>query len=366
MTLMSATQPQLRRTPLYDDHVAAGARMVDFAGWSMPVQYEAVKAEHMAVREGAGMFDVSHMGRIEITGPEAQPALQLIVSNDVEKILVGDSQYSVMCKPDGGVIDDLLVYRLAGEHYLMIVNAANHSDDLDWILEQGRPFDARIEDVSARHAMIAVQGPRARGILEEIAGAPLPKRAKVAHVELEETDCIACATGYTGEAGAELLVPAAGAPAIWQRLLGADVVACGLGARDTLRLEACLPLYGNELSLDRDPISAGLGKFVAEDTDFIGADTIEAIRHTGPAQALVPFTIDGPGIARQDNPIVEGGIVTSGTLSPLLGVGIGLAYVDSALSEPGTKLTIDVRGRERHAKVVSPPFHRMKEPSVGA
>jgi aminomethyltransferase len=365
MTLTSVTEPQLRRTPLHDDHVAAGARMVDFAGWSMPVQYEAVKAEHMAVREGAGMFDVSHMGRIEVVGPEAEKALQLIVSNDVTKMLVGDSQYSVMCRPDGGVIDDLLVYRLADEHYLMIVNAANHQDDLDWILEHGRQFDATIEDVSPRHAMIAVQGPTARATLETLAGAPLPKRSKVAHLKLDGVDCIACATGYTGEAGAELLVPSASAAKIWKSLLDAGVVPCGLGARDTLRLEACLPLYGNELSLDRDPISAGLGNFVAEDTDFIGADTIEAIRHSGPAQKLVAFMIDGPGIARQDNEIAEGGIVTSGTLSPLLGVGIGLAYVDSPLAEVGTKLKIDVRGRERAAKVVKPPFHRMKEPTVG-
>jgi aminomethyltransferase len=365
MTLMNVTEPQLRKTPLYDDHVAAGARMVDFAGWSMPVQYKSVKDEHMAVRNDAGMFDVSHMGRIELTGPGAQDALQHIVSNDVSKMLVGDSQYSLMCRPDGGVIDDLLVYRLADEHYLVIVNAANHADDLEWIQEHGRAFDTQIEDVSARHAMIAAQGPRAREIVQSLAGSSLPKRSKVAHIELEGTDCIACATGYTGEAGAELLVPVAAAEKVWKALLEARVVACGLGARDTLRLEACLPLYGNELSLERDPISAGLGKFVVEDTDFIGSDTIAAIRHSGPAQQLVAFTIDGPGIARQDNPVTEGGVVTSGTLSPLLGVGIGLAYVDSALAGLGTKLTIDVRGRERPATVVKPPFHRMKEPTVG-
>jgi aminomethyltransferase len=365
MTLMSVTEPQLRTTPLHDDHVAAEARMVDFAGWSMPLHYESTKAEHMAVREAAGMFDVSHMGRIEVTGPRAEDALQLIVSNDVSKMLVGDSQYSVMCRPDGGVIDDLLVYRLADEHYLVIVNAANHDGDLAWILEHSAKFDEKVQDISARHAMIAVQGPGARTILEQLADGPLPKRSKVKHLEFAGADCIVCATGYTGEAGAEVLVPAKDASKLWTELVDAGVLPCGLGARDTLRLEACLPLYGNELSLDRDPISAGLGNFVAEDTDFIGSDTIEAIRHSGPAQTLVAFMLDGPGIARQDNEIVEGGVVTSGTLSPLLGVGIGLAYVDSALTEPGTPLKIDVRGRERPAKVVKPPFHRMKESSVG-
>lgn len=361
---MSVKEPQLRRTPLHDDHVAAGARMVDFAGWSMPLQYESPKAEHMAVRERAGMFDVSHMGRLEVKGPQAQQALQLLVSNDVSKLLVGDSLYAVMCKENGGVIDDLLVYRLAGDRYLMIVNAANHDDDLAWVKSHSGAFDAQVTDISAEHAMIAVQGPEAREILEGLSDGPLPKRSKVAHLLLDGVNCIICATGYTGEAGAELLVPAKEAHKLWQALLDAGVVACGLGARDTLRLEACLPLYGNELSLDRDPISAGLGGFVAEDTGFIGAEAIAAIRHSSPAQRLVAFMIDGPGIARQGNEITQGGVVTSGTLSPLLGVGIGLAYVESGLTEPGTQLTIDVRGRERPAKVVTPPFHRMKEPSV--
>jgi aminomethyltransferase len=263
------------------------------------------------------------------------------------------------------MLDDLLVYRLADEHYLLIVNAANHESDFDWVLEQSRAFDATVEDVSARHALIAVQGPDARAAVESRAATALPKRSKVAHIELEGVDCIACATGYTGEAGAELLVPLAQAGHVWRGLLDDGVVPCGLGARDTLRLEACLPLYGNELSLERDPISAGLGNFVVEETGFIGSDTVEAIRHSGPAQRLVAFMVDGAGIARQGNEITEGGIVTSGTLSPLLGVGVGLAYVDSALTEVGTNLTIDVRGRERPAQVVKPPFHRMKESKVG-
>lgn len=362
---MSTTGASLRETPLHTEHVAAGAKLVDFAGWSMPLQYESVKTEHMAVREAAGMFDVSHMGRLEFTGAAAETALQRLVTADVAALSEGDSQYCALCQPDGGIIDDLLVYKLGDERFLAIVNASNHEVDLAWMREHGQPLGAAIEDISEAYALIAVQGPVATEILESLAGAELPPRYKVERFTIDGTECIACTTGYTGEPGAELLVPAGDAAALWRSLADADVKPCGLGARDTLRLEACLPLYGNDLDRNHDPITSRLRRFVDVSTGFIGAEAVAAVLEAGPAQKLVPFVIDGKGIARQGNPIAEGGVVTSGTLSPLLGVGIGLAYVDSALAEPGTPLSIDVRRRERPAKVVPPPFTKLKEQFIG-
>ena len=354
---MSSAPPALRRTPLYECHLEAGAKIVDFAGWEMPVQYEGVREEHLAVRQAAGIFDVSHMGEIETSGPQAAELLQRLLSNDVEKIPPGGAQYSVLCREDGGVIDDLFTYRLDVDRYLTVTNAANHAGDLAWFEQVAADFpEARVEDQLDRWAMLAVQGPLAREIVQAGADSPLPERMCVATRRIGGAEVLVCGTGYTGEDGVELLCPPERAALLWDELVRRGARPAGLGARDTLRMEVCFHLYGNELSLERGPIEAGLGWCCKEDTRFIGSEAVRAAREAGPAEKLVAFTIDGPGIARQGNPIAGGGEVTSGTLSPTLGIGIGMAYVPAAAAEIGTKLEIDVRGRTRAATVAKKPL----------
>ena len=345
----------LRRTALFDRHVAAGAKLVEFAGWEMPVQYEGVRAEHMAVRESVGMFDVSHMGEIETAGPEALALLQRLLSNDVAAIPIGGAQYSVLCREDGGVLDDLFTYRLQADRYLTVTNAANHERDLAWFRTHGEGFaDVQVADRLEAYAMLAVQGPRARELVQAISDAPLPSRMTAATQRLAGAQALVCGTGYTGEDGVELLVAPDDAPALWDELARRGATPAGLAARDTLRLEACFHLYGNDLSIERGPI--GLGWCCREQTGFIGAAAVRAVREAGPADKLAAFAIDGPGIARQGNPVVGGGEVTSGTLSPCLGVGIGLAYIPAARAVLDARLQIDVRGRVRPAIVHVKPF----------
>jgi len=352
------SSPPLRRTALFDRHVAAGAKIVPFAGWEMPVQYPAgIRGEHVAVRTGAGVFDVSHMGEIETYGPDALAFLQRILSNGVEKLAVGGAQYSVLCREDGGVLDDLFTYRLGPDRYLTVTNAANHDKDLAWFREQAGPFDVSVDDAHATFAMLAVQGPQAREIVQAMADQPLPARMTTGSRILHGQKVLVCGTGYTGEDGVELLLDPAGAPALWDELLARGVAPVGLAARDTLRLEVCFHLYGNDLMEERGPIEAGLGWCCKEDTGFIGADAVRAAREAGPAERLVPFTLTGPGIARQGNPVGGGGVVTSGTLSPCLEVGIGMAYVPADRAEPGTELEIDVRGKPRGAVVATKPLY---------
>jgi aminomethyltransferase len=349
----------LRRTPLYESHVHAGAKLVDFAGWEMPVRYEGVIPEHMAVREACGIFDVSHMGEIETSGPGALELLQRLLSNDVAKLAPGGAQYSVLCREDGGVLDDLFTYRLAPDRYLTVTNAANHEQDLDWFRGHAEGFaDVQVTDRLEDYAMLAVQGPRARELVQAISDAPLPSRMTAAMRRLAGTEALVCGTGYTGEDGVELLVAPDDAPGLWDELVHRGVVPAGLGARDTLRLEACFHLYGNDLSTERGPIEAGLGWCAREQTGFIGAEAVRAARESGPAEKLVAFAVDGPGIARQGNPVIGGGEVTSGTLSPCLGIGIGLAYVSVARAAVGTRLEIDVRGKIRPAVVKEKPLYR--------
>jgi len=351
----------VRRTPLYDRHVAAGAKIVDFAGWEMPVQYpDGVRAEHMAVRERCGIFDVSHMGEIETVGPQAEALLQRLLSNDVSKIAIGGAQYSVLCDEKGGVIDDLFTYRLERERYLTVTNASNHERDLAWFRAHAGDFDVELHDRIDDYAMLAVQGPLAREIVQAISDAPLPARMTAATRRLGGADVLVCGTGYTGEDGVELLLAPADAPGLWDELCHCGASPAGLAARDTLRLEACFHLYGNDLSLDRNPIEAGLGWCCCEDTGFIGSEAIREARSVGAPEKLIAFEIDGPGIARQGNPIVGGGVVTSGTLSPCLDVGIGMAYVPAGRIAVGTPLQIDVRGRLREAKVHTRPFVEKK------
>ena len=355
---MEAASETLRRTSLYDTHVAAGGKLVPFAGWEMPVQYAGIREEHLAVRSGAGIFDVSHMGEIETTGPDAAAYLQHLLSNDVEKIAVGGAQYSVLCREDGGVLDDLFTYRLEPDRYLTVTNAANHAKDFAWFVAHTEGFDVTVTDVADNFAMIAVQGPQGREIVQRIADQPLPERFTVAWRHLSGRGVLVCGTGYTGEDGVEILCAPDDAPALWEELVRRGATPAGLAARDTLRLEVCYHLYGNDLMESRGPIEAGLGWACKEDTGFVGSDAVRAVREAGPSERLVAFTLTGGGIPRQGNAVVGGGEVTSGTMSPSLGVGIGMAYVPAERAAVGTPLTIDVRGKEREAVVAAKPLLR--------
>lgn len=358
----SQEQP-LRKTSLHATHVAAGAKMVDFAGWEMPVNYsEGIRAEHQQVRLHSGIFDVSHMGEIETVGPQAEEFLQHILSNDVTKLEIGGAQYAVICREDGGVIDDLFTYKLAPQHYLTVTNASNHETDYQWFAQQAGGFDVEVIDRANEYAMIALQGPEARELLRPLlSGAPEPDRMKVVESSVAGHEALLAGTGYTGEDGVEIMLDPKDAPVVWETLEIAGAKPAGLAARDTLRLEVCFHLYGNDLSLERNPIEAGLGWVCALETDFIGAEALKQIKADGPAQKLIPFVIVGPGIPRQGNPVVRGGTVigevTSGTLAPSLEHGIGMAYIDSEFTEPGIDIEIDIRGRMRTAQTRKRPLY---------
>ena len=343
----------LLRTPLFERHVAAGARMVPFVGWEMPVQYAGVISEHRAVRSDAGVFDVSHMGEIEVEGPKAFELLQSLLSNDLSRVEVGGAQYTLLTNDQGGILDDLIVYRTEGGRYLLIVNASNREADFEWIKEHEiRGSDVR--DVSDDYGLLAVQGPRA---LERLGLAEAPPFTW----EMGDVDGIEVMvnrTGYTGETGVELMVMAEDAARLWDAVLARGVAPAGLGARDTLRLEVCYPLHGNDISPDTDAISAGLGWTCALDQDFVGAEALRRIKEEGPARKLVAFVMTEAGIPRQGMAITEGGEVTSGSHSPMLDRGIGMGYVETSLAEPGTTLTIDVRGRPRAAEIVKKPIYK--------
>jgi aminomethyltransferase len=354
----ASSSQTLKRTPLFDRHVDAGAKLVPFAGWEMPVQYDGIRDEHIAVRTACGVFDVSHMGEIETSGPQAADLLQRLLSNDVSKVSVGGAQYSVLCRDDGGVLDDLFTYRVAPDRYLTVTNAANHDKDLAWFQAHAGDHDAEVADAHERYAMLAVQGPRAREVVQAMADAPLPARFTTAQRTLTGRPALVCGTGYTGEDGVELLCDPGDAPALWDEIVRRGAKPAGLAARDTLRLEVCFHLYGNDLMEERGPIEAGLGWCCKEDTGFIGSEAVRATREQRPREQLVPFTITGPGIPRQGNPVVGGGEVTSGTLSPCLEQGIGMAYVPAERAEPGTEIEIDVRGKIRPAVVGTKPLYR--------
>jgi aminomethyltransferase len=327
--------------------------MVPFAGWEMPVQYEGVIPEHRAVRTDAGVFDVSHMGEIEVEGPRAGELLQSLLSNDLDKVEVGGAQYTLLTNEQGGIVDDLIVYRLEPGRYLLVVNAANREADFDWIRDREiRGSDVR--DVSDQYALLAVQGPRS---LERLGLDDAPAFTW-AMGRLDGIEVMVNRTGYTGEVGVELMVMEDDAPAIWDAVLARGIPPAGLGARDTLRLEVCYPLHGNDITPETDAISAGLGWTCALDKEFTGADELRRVKEEGPVRKLVAFVMPESGIPRQGMTIAEGGEVTSGSHSPMLDRGIGMGYVEAAHAEPGTRLTIDVRGRERPAEVVKKPLYK--------
>jgi aminomethyltransferase len=350
------TQAGLRRTPLYEHHVALGARMVPFAGWEMPVQYQGVIPEHLAVRQDAGAFDVSHMGEIDVEGPRAEELLGSLLSNDVGRIAIGEAQYTLLTNEGGGIVDDLIVYRLDRCRFLLIVNASNAVTVLEWLRER-EIAGSDVRDISDEYGLIAVQGPRSLERLDLDDARPFT----FAEGEIDGIACMINRTGYTGEKGVELMVMADEAGHLWERVLARGVKPCGLGARDTLRLEVCYPLHGNDISPETDAISAGLGWVCALDRDFTGADELRRIKDDGPERRLVAFVMQERAVPRQGMPIAEGGEVTSGTHSPMLDRGIGMGYVPAASAEPGQEITIDVRGKPRRAKIVPKPIYKREE-----
>ena len=346
----------LLRTPLYERHVSLGARMVPFAGWEMPVQYEGVIAEHRAVRTDCGAFDVSHMGEIHVDGPTAQAFLQSMLSNDLERVQDGGAQYTLLTNDRGGIVDDLIVYRFAHGQFMVVANASNRAAVYEWLKER-EPRGAEVRDASDEYALVAVQGPRS---LERLG---LPESPAFTHTmgELDGIEVLISRTGYTGELGVELCCAEEDAPAVWDAVLERGAVPCGLGARDTLRLEVCYPLHGNDISQETDAISAGLGWACALDTEFTGVAELRRIREAGSARCLVPFVMEEKAVPRQGMPIEGGGEVTSGTHSPMLERGIGMGYVPTQSGAPGTEIMVDVRGRPRRARVVRKPIYQREE-----
>jgi len=367
---MSDASADLRKTPLHARHRASNARMVPYAGWDMPVEYSGITAEHLAVRSRAGVFDVSHMGEIEIAGKDALAAVQRISSNDATRLKVGEIQYSGLLTPEGTYVDDMLVMRMAPNHFMLVVNASNAAKDYAWIAEQIKSAgDAAAVDTSSRYALVAIQGPASREVLQPLTGVELEdlKYYGFAHGEVANARATISRTGYTGEDGFEIFVPPNMADRVWQALLEAgrpaDVIPCGLGARDTLRLEAAMRLYGNDIDESTTVLEAGLGWTVGwKKSGFVGEERLREQKEKGVARKLVGFEMVDRGIARHGYPVVAGdkriGVVTSGTQTPFLKKAIGMAYVPAELAAPGTDLSIDVRGRASAARVVSLPFYK--------
>jgi aminomethyltransferase len=344
--------------------------MVPFAGWDMPVEYSGIAAEHLAVRERAGLFDVSHMGEIEIAGKDALAAVQRISSNDASKLQVGQAQYSGLMTADGTFVDDLLVYRLAPSHFLLVVNAGNIEKDYSYIVDQIKPAgDAVAVDASSRYALLAVQGPRAIDVVQPLTGVDLAsmKYYWFAHGEVASVRATVSRTGYTGEDGFEIFVPPASADRVWQAILDAgravEIIPCGLGARDTLRLEASMRLYGNDIDETTTALEADLGWIVGwKKDDFLGATALRQQKASGVSRRIVGFEMLERGIARHGYDVFVGsekaGVVTSGTQTPYLKKAIGMAYLPAAEGAVGAEFDIDIRGRRTRARVVAMPFYK--------
>jgi aminomethyltransferase len=343
----------LHRTPLYARHVGLGARIVPFAGFAMPVQYEGVIPEHRAVRSDCGVFDVSHMGELHVDGPTTQGFLQAMLSNDVDRVGDGEAQYTLLTNEHGGIVDDLIVYRLAHGQFVLVVNASNREVVYGWLKDR-EPRGTDVRDASDDYGLLAVQGPLS---LERLG---LPEAPAFTHQmgEIDDVEVMICRTGYTGEKGVELCCAADDALELWDAVIARGAVPCGLGARDTLRLEVCYPLHGNDIGPETDAISAGLGWACALDTEFTGVEVLRGIREDGPARKLVPFVMEERAVPRQGMPIEGGGEVTSGTHSPMLDLGIGMGYVPTATAAPDSEVVIDVRGKPKRARVVKKPIYR--------
>lgn len=367
------TDDALLRTPLHAAHVRAGGKLVPFAGWEMPVQYAGVMDEHRAVRSAAGLFDVSHMGEVRVTGNGAEAFLQGLTPNDVSKLKPLRVHYSALLTAEGTYIDDLLIYRQAADEFLLVVNAANVASDFEWI-EAHAPGDVKVEDVSSAYALLALQGPAAEAILQPLTKTTLDKIRYYSFRQgkVGGRPTLISRTGYTGEDGFELYVAPEDADSLWEELLAAGashrLVPAGLGARDTLRLEAAMALYGHELDDQTTPWEAALAWTVKMDSgEFIGRSALEAAKAAGPSKRLVGFEVRGRGIAREGSEIYAGeetvGRVTSGTFSPTLERALGMAYVGPEWAALDTEFEIDVRGRRLPAQVVKLPFYRRPSPA---
>ncbi len=367
-----------KRTPLYDWHVGHGGRMVEFGGWELPVQYDAgIVAEHLQVRAKAGLFDVSHMGKIMVSGPGAKPLVQWLITNDVDRYGPGQALYSPMCWPSGGVVDDLLVYPLGPEQFLLVVNAANTDKDLDWISQEAQRYDSvAVENITASYAQAALQGPLAASILQRLTDFPLESLGSYEFadgVEVAGISCLVSRTGYTGEDGFEIYLPAGQGEQFWEALVAAakpgELLPCGLGARDTLRFEARMPLYGQELDDETTPLEAGLGRFVRLDKPaFSGREALQAEKAGGLRKKLAGFRMVDRGIARHGYRVFHDGqpvgIVTSGSFAPSVGQNLGLAYLPPALTELGTTVYVEVRGKPLAAEIIRTPFYRPAPPGL--
>jgi len=360
---------ELKRTPLCEEHVAAKARMVDFGGWEMPVQYAGVIEEHLAVRSKAGLFDVSHMGEVDVRGREALAFVQHLITNDATKIANGQILYTPMCYTDGGIVDDLLVYRYDLEHFFLVVNASNTEKDYAWMQEQAQGFEVVLDNVSDKTAQLALQGPLAETILQRLSDIELAqiKYYWFQHGKVDGIPCLISRTGYTGENGFEIYFAPEAAPQLWRKILatGADegVQPIGLGARDTLRFEARLPLYGNELGPEITPLEAGLGIFVKlNKEEFVGKEALLAQKEQGVLRKLVGLEMVEKGIARSHYPIQkngeEVGFVTSGSFAPSLKKNVALGLIRADLAVLGNTLEVMIRGKEVKAEIIPTPFYK--------
>jgi aminomethyltransferase len=361
---MSATQVTPQRTPLYAQHVAAGAKMVDFAGWEMPIEYTGIRKEHEAVRTSAGLFDLSHMGELYVRGAGALTYLQSLFTNDLSKIEAGKAQYGCMCNEHGRVLDDMIVYRLDATDYLVVMNASNREKIVSW-MQAHKVGGVQLDDQSLQTSLIAIQGPQAQQVLQAFTSTDLETIGYYGFTQgqVAGVNCIISRTGYTGEDGFELYLPWKNSAPVWEKLVACpEVEPIGLGARDTLRLESGYALYGHELSEDITPLDASLGWVVKLDKSFVGQQALQEYKQAGVKRCLVGLEMEGRAIPREGYLLYSGdreiGRVTSGTFSPSLKKGIALASVETAVRAEGTQLEVDIRGRRERAKVTRPPFVR--------
>src|SRR5436190_12872260 len=363
---MADTPAPLKRTPLRDVHAALGAKMVPFGGWDMPVQYAGIIEEHRCVRSAVGLFDISHMGEFEVRGPGPLGAVQRVTSNDASTLATGQVQYSLLCYPEGGIVDDLTLYRLADQHYMLTVNASNIDKDWEWVTEHGKGADWK--NVSAETGLLAVQGPKAEGLVQRLADTDVTRVPYYHFVKggVAGVPCVISRTGYTGEDGFELYAPAERLESLWNALMEGGksdgIQPIGLGARDTLRLEMKFALYGNDIDETTSPLEAGLGWVVKPAKgDFIGRAAIEKVRAAGVTRKLVGFEMVLPSVPRHGYRLLKDGapvgVVTSGSFGPSVERYIGMGYVATALAAVGSELEVEIRGKPQPARVVRTPFH---------
>lgn len=359
-----------KQTPLYETHLRYGGKIVEFGGWALPVQYTGIKEEHQAVRTKAGLFDVSHMGEVLVSGPDALVLLQKLMTNDVAKLQTNQILYTPMCYPDGGIVDDLLIYKKAANEYLLVINAANIEKDWQWLRDNIQDFAVKLENISDETAQLALQGPLAETILAELTDTKLSEIAYYwfkPEVEIAGKKVLVSRTGYTGEDGFEIYCRPDEIVHLWEMLMEAGkplgLLPAGLGCRDTLRFEACLPLYGHELSAAISPVEAGIGFFVKLDKgEFNGREALAEQKAQGPKRKVVGFVMLDRGIARAEYPVMANGVrigtVTTGSYSPTLNKNLGLALIQADYAKVGTKIEIDIRGKNLAAEVIGKPFYK--------